>query len=99
MISTTTDTASTVIPQPEPAALIPLATSVSHGVRTSASRSSTQVLARSPSRSQGVIPENKKAKATMTTARRTHALVLTETGCGSGGGVPVGRRRRRVSRT
>ena len=45
MISTTTDTPSTVIPQPEPAALIPLATSVSHGVRTSASRSSTQVLA------------------------------------------------------
>ena len=45
MISTTTEPPSTVIPQPEPAALIPLATSVSHGVRTSASRSSTQVLA------------------------------------------------------
>ena len=45
MVRTTTDTPSTVLPQPEAAVLIPLATSVSHGVRTSASRSSTQVLA------------------------------------------------------
>ena len=45
MIRTTTDTPSAVAPQPLPTALIPLATSVSQGVRTSASRSSTQVLA------------------------------------------------------
>src|SRR5215467_6189500 len=32
----------------------------------------------------------------MTTASRTHAVVLTEMGCGRGGGVPVGRRCRRV---
>ena len=51
---------------------------------------------RSPVRRQGVISENKKAKATMTSATRTHAVVLTAMGCGSGGGAPVGRRWRRV---
>ena len=43
MVSTTTDSP-TAIPQPVPAALIPVATSVSHGVRTSASWRSSQVL-------------------------------------------------------
>ena len=43
-----------------------------------------------------MISENKKAQATMTTASRSQAVVLTEIGCGSGGGAPVGRRCRAV---
>ncbi len=90
MVSTTSDAPTTVTPQPAPAALIPLATSVSHGVRPPASTRSTQVLARSSTWSHGVFSENRKAQATMTTARRTQAVVVMAIGCGSGGGVPVG---------
>ncbi len=43
MVSTTTESPTTVAPQPEPAALIALATPVSQGVRTSASRRRNQV--------------------------------------------------------
>ena len=44
MVRATTDRPSTVTPQPAPATLMPLATSVSHGVRIPASRRSTDVL-------------------------------------------------------
>ena len=96
MVSATTDSPITVTAQLEPAALIASATSVSQGVRTSAIRRSTQVLARSPSRSHGVCSENRNAPATMMTARSSHAVVLIVIGCGSGGGAPVGRRWRRA---
>ena len=96
MVSATTDSPTTVTPQPEPTALIALATSVSQGVRTSASRRRNQVLARSSSRSHDVRPETTNAAATMTTASRSHAVVLMAIGCGSGGGAPVGRRWRRA---
>ena len=43
-ISTTADSPATVAPQPEPAAEIPLATSVSHGVRARAKNRSTAEL-------------------------------------------------------
>ena len=43
MVSATTDSATTVTPQPEPIALTERARSVSQGVRRSASRSRTQV--------------------------------------------------------
>ena len=93
MVSTTTDSPITVAPQPVPAALIALATSVSQGVRTSASRRRNQVLARSPAGSHGGVLREQERAATMTTASRSHAVVLTAIGCGSGGGAPVGRRR------
>ena len=96
MVSATTDSPITVTPQPEPAALIALATSVSQGVRTSAIRRRNQVLARSPSRSHGVCSENRNAPATMMTAKSSHAVVLIVIGRGSGGGAPVGRRWRRA---
>ena len=44
-VSTTADSPITVAPQPVPAAEIPLATSVSHGVRARAKSRSTAVLA------------------------------------------------------
>ena len=44
IISTTADSPITVAPQPEPAAEIPLATSVSHGVRARAKSRSTAEL-------------------------------------------------------
>jgi hypothetical protein len=59
MVSATTDSASAVTPHPEPVALTERATSVSQGVRTSASKRSNQVSARSPNRSHGVRPENR----------------------------------------
>jgi hypothetical protein len=96
MVSATTDRPSTVTPQPEPAALIPPATSVSHGVRASASKRRIQVLVWSATRSQGVCAVNRNAQATITTATTSQAVVLTLTGCGSGGGAPVGRRWRAV---
>jgi hypothetical protein len=96
MVSTTTDSPITVAPQPVPATLIALATSVSQGVRTSASKRKNQVLARSASRSHDGRSEITNAEATLTTARMSHAAVLTATGCGSGGGAPVGRRWRRA---
>ena len=66
MIRATTDRPSTVTPQPEPATLIPLATSVSHGVRIPASWRSTHVLARSSTRSHGVCCEATNAPARTT---------------------------------
>ena len=71
---------------------MPLATSVSHGVRIPASRRSTDVLARSSTRSHDVRSEATNAAATMTAARTSHAVVVMTIGCGSGGGAPVGRR-------
>jgi hypothetical protein len=91
MVSATTDNPSTVTPQPAPARLIPRATSVSHGVRRSASRRKNQALARSPVPSHAVCAETRKAPAKMTTANSSHAVVLITNGCGSGGGAPVGR--------
>src|SRR5262249_59165819 len=88
--STTTDSPITVAPQPAPAVLIALATSVSQDVRTSASRRRNQVLARSPGRSHDGCSEIRNAVATLTTARMSHAVVLTAIGCGSGGGGPGG---------
>src|SRR5580700_8062089 len=44
IVSTTADSPTTVAPQPEPAAEIPLATSVSHGVRARANSLSTAEL-------------------------------------------------------
>ena len=44
IVSATADSPTTVAPQPEPAAEIPLATSVSHGVRARAKNRSTAVL-------------------------------------------------------
>jgi hypothetical protein len=76
--------------------LIPPATSVSHGVRACASRRRIQVLVWSSTRSQGVCAVNRNAQATITTASTSQAVVLTLTGCGSGGGAPVGRRWRAV---
>ena len=40
--------------------------------------------------------EATNAAAPMTTASRSHAVVVMTIGCGSGGGAPVGRRWRRV---
>ncbi len=96
MVSATTDSPTTVTPQPPPAALIPRARSVSQGVRTSASMRRHQVLARSPSPSHGVCAEIRKAQATITTASTSQAVVLIVNGCGRGGGAPVGRRWRAV---
>ncbi len=83
---------STVIPQLEPATLIPLRTSVSHGVRSFARRLSTHMSTRSPIRSAGVCCENKMNAARKRNARASHAAVLMEILRGSGGGEPVGRR-------
>ena len=87
-----TDAPTTVTPQPVPATLIPLAASVSHGVRIPASWRSSQVPARSSARSHGVRCEATNAPVRPTTATTTHAVVVMVTGCGSGGGAPVGRR-------
>ncbi len=91
MVRTTTDAPSTGT-QPPPAALIPLATSVSHGVRIPASRRSSHVLARSSIRSHGPCWEATNAAARTTAASTSHAVVPMVIGCGSGGGAPVGRR-------
>jgi len=74
-----------VAPQPEPATLIPLATSVSHGVRIPARRRSTDVLARSSTRSHGVCWDARNAPASATAPRISHAVVVMVSGCGSGG--------------
>ena len=92
IVSTTTDAPTTVTPQPVPATLIPLAASVSHGVRMPASWRSSHVLARSSIRSHGVCCEATNAADRPTAARSSHAVVVMVTGCGSGGGAPVGRR-------
>ena len=92
MSKATTDRPSTLAPHPEPATLIPLATSVSHGVRIAASWRSIQVLTRSSTRSHGVCCEARKAATRTTAPRISHAVVLMVIGCGSGGGAPVGRR-------
>src|SRR5450755_4785989 len=94
--SATTDRPSAVAPQPEPATLIPSATSVSHGVLTATSRVSSHVLAWSSNRSDGVCCATTNAPVRTTAARTSHAVVLNVIGCGSGGGAPVGRRCRRV---
>src|SRR5215469_13252545 len=94
MVSTTTDSPTAVTTQPEPTALTERARSVSQGVRTSAIRRRIQALVPSPTRSQGVTWENRNAPVRMTTASKSHAVVLTVIGCGSGGGAPVGRRLR-----
>src|SRR5262249_54438616 len=97
MVSTTTDSPTAVTEaHTAPADWIARAKSVSQGVRTSAIRRRNQVLARSPSRSHGVRSENRNAAVTMRTANRSHAVVLMDIGCGSGGGAPVGRRWRRA---
>ena len=88
----TSDRPSTVTPQPEPAPLIPLATSVSHGVRIPASLLRTQVLNRTSIRSHGVCCAARNAPARTMATRTSHAVVVMATGCGNGGGAPVGRR-------
>ena len=92
MVRAINDRPSAVAPQLVPATLIPLATSVSHGVRIPASWRSSQVLARSSIRSHGVCCEARNAPAMPMAARSSHAVVAMVTGCGSGGGAPVGRR-------
>ena len=92
IISATTDRPSTVTPQLEPATLIPLATSVSQGVRIPARRRSTHVLAWSSIRSHHVCCDATNAAARPMATRTSHAVVVKVTGCGSGGGAPVGRR-------
>ena len=92
MVRATTDRPSTLAPQPEPATLIPLATWVSHGVRMTASWRSTHVPARSSTRSHGASCAATNAAARPIAARTSHAVVVRVTGCGSGGGAPVGRR-------
>src|SRR5271166_2117312 len=89
MVRASTDTPTTVTPQPEPASLIPSARSVSQGVRPSASRRRSQVLARSPSLSHDVRSDTAKAEPRMTKTRSSHAVVLMAIGCGSGG-APAG---------
>ena len=92
MVRATTDRPSTLAPQPEPATLIPLATSVSHGVRIAASWRSTRVPAWSSTRSHGVSCAATNAAARTIAARTSHAAELIVTRYGSGGGAPVGRR-------
>src|SRR6516164_8829803 len=96
MARATTDRPRTLAPQPEPATLIPLATWVSHGVRIVASWRSTHVPARSSIRSHGACRVAANAAAATIAARASHAVVVMVTGCGSGGGSPVGRRWRRA---
>ena len=91
MVSATTDRPSTLAPQAEPATLIPLATSVSHGVRITASWRSTHVPARSSARSHEVRCATTNATA-RPAARTSHAVAVIATGRGGGGGSPVGRR-------
>ena len=92
MVRATTDRPSTVTPQLVPATLIALATSVSHGVRIPARGRSTHVLTRSSIRSHGVCWLATNAPARTTATRTSHTVVVMATGCGSGGGAPVGRR-------
>jgi hypothetical protein len=92
IVRATTDRPSTVTPQLVPATLIVLATSVSHGVRIPASGRSTQVLTRSSIRSHGVCWVATNAPARTMATRTSHTAVVMLTGCGSGGGAPVGRR-------
>src|SRR5579872_1703924 len=93
IVITTADSPATVTAQPEPTAEIPWAASVSHGVRTRAKSLSTAELTWLSSRSDGARTEITIPPASTTTARTSQALVVAETGCGSGGGAPVGRRR------
>src|SRR5262249_16197061 len=80
--------------QYRPAALIPFATSVSHGVRTVASCCNIHVPARSSAARQGVRSAARNAPATRIAASPTQAVVVTAIRRGSGGGAPVGPPRR-----
>ena len=91
MVSTITAPPSTLI-QPVPAALMPLATSVSHGVRIAASCRSSHAPAWSSARSEGPCWAATNAAVRIRTARTSQAVVVMVNGCGSGGGAPVGRR-------
>ena len=73
IVRATTDRPSAVAPQPEPATLIPLAASVSHGVRIPASQLRTQVLTRSSTRSHGVCCAARNAPARTMATRTSHA--------------------------
>ena len=86
-------------PAEAPAAEIPLATSVSHGCpgpREQPEHRRVDLIIEPERRARSEITIT---PARTTTARTSQALVVTETGCGSGGGAPVGRRWRVVRRT
>src|SRR5215467_14864009 len=85
--------------QPRPAALIPFATWVSHGVRIVANCCNIHVFALSSAARQGVRSETRNAPVTRIAASATQAVVVTAIRRGSGGGAPVGRRWRPVRRT
>ena len=85
--------------QVEPVVLIQSAGPVSPGVRTAASCRSSQVLAWSPARCQGVSSETRNAALTRMAASASQAVVLGPIRRGSGGGAPEGRRCRLVRRT
>src|SRR5215467_7944093 len=85
--------------QPRPAALIPFATWVSHGVRIVANCCNIHVFALSNAARQGVRSETRNAPVTRIAASATQAVVVTAIRRGSGGGAPVGRRWRPVRRT
>src|SRR5215467_8112374 len=98
MISRATITPNTGA-QSRPAALIPFATWVSHGVRIVASCRNIHVFAWSSAARQGVRSETRNAPATRIAASATQAVVVTAIRRGNGGGAPVGRRWRLVWRT
>jgi len=83
--------------QVEPVVLIQSAAPVSPGVRTAASCRSSQVLAWSPARCQGVRSETRNAALTRMAASASQAVALGPIRRGSG--VPEGRRCRLVRRT
>src|SRR3977135_738289 len=85
-----------VTPQPDPATLIPWATSLSHGVRARANVRSTDVPARALARRSAGTEEEAIEATTIATATVTHRRVVQAMVRGRGGGAPVGRRCRRV---
>src|SRR5690242_18788983 len=84
--------------QVETVVLIQSAGPVSPGVRMAASCRSSQVLAWSPARCQGVSSEIRNAVLTRMAASTSQGAVLGPIRRGSGGGVPEGRRWRLVRR-
>ena len=82
--------------QPEPSRSIRSATVVSHDVRSRATCSRNAVSARSANRSTAGNASAAGTQISSTTERKSQSLPLRPMLRGSGGGAPVGRRRRRV---
>ena len=96
MIATIVPTAVTVMAHPDPSRSASTAIRVSHGVRNRATCWRKAVSARSATRRTEVKASVAGTQTKRTTSRTNQSLPVVPMLRGSGGGAPVGRRRRRA---